>query len=114
MNQEIVLNATSKLCAILEQNFNVTCAKSVELGFGRVYQIVEGKKYLKIVQRDVTDGKVTDRSGSVHAFVDKKNADLYKAAGWAAPAKGVRYNLITDMQKLEQVANWNGGYLYIR
>ena len=76
--------------------------------------VLNGKKYLKIVQRDVTDGKVSDRSGSVHAFVDKKNADLYKAAGWAAPAKGVRFNLITDMQKLEQVANWSGGYLYVR
>jgi hypothetical protein len=114
MNQQIVMDATFKLCAILEQNFNVTNTFSVDLGFGRVYEIVEGKKYLKIIMRDVADGVVLDRSGSVHAFVDKKNADLYKAAGWAAPAKGVRFNLITDMQKLEEIATWSGGYLYKR
>jgi hypothetical protein len=114
MNKEIVINATNQLCRILENNFNTTCQESVKLGMGRFYEVVTGRKYLKILMRDIHDNKVVTLSGSVHAFVDKENGDLYMAASWAAPAKGVRYNLITDMQKLEQVANWNGGYLYIR
>lgn len=40
-------------------------------------------------------------SRSVHAFVDRANGDLIKAAGWKAPAKGVnglavRFNLLDD------------------
>ena len=30
---------------------------------------------------------------SVHAFVDKKTGEVYKAASYKAPAKIVRYNL---------------------
>jgi len=48
----------------------------------------------------------------VHAFVDKNNGDLYKAKSWKSPAKGVRYNLVADIEKLKVVADWAGGYLY--
>ena len=51
------------------------------------FVVETGRKYHKIVQ--------TDNSGcqSVHAFVDKKTGELYKAASFKAPAKGVRYDL---------------------
>ena len=67
-----------------------------------------GRKYHKIVQ--------TDNSGcqSVHAFVDKKTGELYKAASFKAPAKGVRYDLrlITDREFVFKNCDWAGGYLY--
>jgi hypothetical protein len=39
---------------------------------------------------------------------------LYKAAGWAAPAKDARYNLATDMDVLRERIDPHGGYLYKR
>ncbi len=114
MNQEIVMDATNQLCQILANQYNTTCEESVKLGMGKFYEVVTGRKYLKIVMRDIFNNEVVTQSGSVHAFVDKENGDLYMAAGYAQPAKGVRFNLITDMQKLKETATWSGGYLYKR
>ena len=71
--------------------------------------IEEGRKYLKIVM-DARGSK------SVHAFIDKKTGDVYKAASFKAPAKGVRFNLciMSDREWLMEHADWAGGYLYIR
>ena len=72
------------------------------------FVVESGRKYHKIVQ--------TDKSGcqSVHAFVDKKTGELYKAASFKAPAKGVRYDLrlITDREFVLKNCDWAGGYLY--
>ena len=72
------------------------------------FVVESGRKYHKIVQ--------TDNSGcqSVHAFVDKKTGELYKAASFKAPAKGVRYDLrlITDREFVLKNCDWAGGYLY--
>ncbi len=75
---------------------------------GCIYEIVSGRKYHKIVMKD--------RWGehSVHAFVDKKTGDLYKAASYASPAKGVRYDLriIEHREYLGANCDWAGSYLY--
>ena len=72
------------------------------------FVVETGRKYHKIVQ--------TDKSGcqSVHAFVDKKTGELYKAASFKAPAKGVRYDLrlIQDREFVLKNCDWAGGYLY--
>ena len=72
------------------------------------FSIESGRKYHKIVQ--------TDNSGcqSVHAFVDKKTGELYKAASFKAPATGVRYDLrlIKDREFVFKNCDWAGGYLY--
>jgi hypothetical protein len=74
------------------------------------FEIESGKKYHKIVM--ISSGNAR----SVHAFVDKNTGDLYKAASWKAPAKGVRFNLllIKDREWLMQYADSLGGYLYRR
>jgi len=100
------------LCDALEDNF-----KSRNRGAlaGRPapeykFTIESGRKYHKIMM--TTDGG----SRSVHAFVDMKTGELYKAASIKAPAKGVRFNLlvITDREWLLEHADWAGGYLYAR
>ena len=68
------------------------------------YAVASGRKFHKIVKID-TGGR------TAHSFVDQAN-NLYKAAGWAAPAKGIRYNLNTDMPKLREVIDPHGSYLY--
>ena len=71
--------------------------------------IEEGRKYLKVVM-DARGSK------SVHAFVDKKTGEVYKAASFKAPAKIVRYNLleINSREECFARADWAGSYLYIR
>ena len=115
------------LCLALEHNFidqairrqkfiagtdssDFTNKRIREIQNGDHYKFVveSGRKYHKIVQ--------TDKSGSqsVHAFVDKKTGELYKAASFKAPAKGVRYDLrlITDREFVLKNCDWAGGYLY--
>ena len=71
--------------------------------------IEEGRKYHKIVM-DARGSK------SVHAFVDKKTGDVYKAASFKAPAKGIRFNLciMSDREWLLENADWAGSYLYMK
>ena len=100
------------LCDALEDNF-----KSRNRGAlaGRPapeykFTVESGRKYHKIMM--TTDGG----SRSIHAFVDMKTGEVYKAASIKAPAKGVRFNLlvITDREWLLEHADWAGGYLYAR
>ena len=76
------------------------------------YQFIieSGRKYHKIIM--VTESG----SRSVHAFVDKKTGELYKAASFKAPAKGVRFDLRIIAQREDVLENcdWAGGYLYQR
>jgi len=102
--QSGVLNLTTELCAILKGNYY---KNGSQLDYDFV--IEPGNKYLKIV--------MVNNQKSVHAFVDKVTGDLYKAKSWKSPAKGVRFNLFTDIEKLRdmgktQGAMWAGGYLY--
>jgi hypothetical protein len=68
------------------------------------YSVRPGRKYDKIVQ--TYNGK----SDSVHAFVDAEG-NVYKPAGWAAPAKGIRYYTVESA-----LVNSDpyGSYLYAR
>ena len=77
---------------------------------GYKFYIESGRKYHKLIME--TGGG----SRGVHAFVDKKTGDVYKAASFKAPAKGVRYNLlrIESREQCFERADWAGGYLYIR
>ena len=79
---------------------------------GYDYIIESGRKYHKIIMVDSSVRK----NRSVHAFVDKKTGEVYKSAGWKAPAKGVRYDLrlIEHREWLFEHADWAGGYLYAR
>ena len=97
---------TMMLCDALVDNFKTSHPNSDPYKF----YIEEGRKYHKIVMETESQSK------SVHAFVDKKNGDVYKAASFKAPAKGVRFNLciISDREHLLENADWAGGYLYMR
>ena len=72
------------------------------------FTIAEGRKYLKIMFKDSGGGS------SVHAFVDRKTGEVYKAASYKAPAKGVRFDLrlIEQREWVFKNCDWAGGYLY--
>ena len=94
------------LCDRLVEDFNRRHPKSDPYKF----YIQSGRKYHKIMME--TNGG----SESVHAFVDKKTGEVYKAASYKAPAKIVRYNLLNIVSRDLCFANadWAGSYLYIR
>jgi len=107
---------TLMLCDALEQNFKDRNHSKVGRYDAPVYQFVieTGRKYHKIIM--VIPNHNRPASRSVHAFVDKKTGEVYKAASFKAPAKGVRYDLriIEQREWLLQHADWAGGYLYAR
>ena len=84
------------------------------------FRYIEGKKYFKVVREsfDEFQGRNKWRDTTVHAFVDKVTGEVYKPAGWKAPAKHVRYDLSNDFDrdKLHDPnrIDWAGGYLYLR
>ena len=87
------------------------------------FVVKTGKRYYKIVQQEFETWEKSKyygqyRDGSVHAFVDKETGEVYKPAGWAKPAKHVRFDM-RDVKQLRFLLNpknvdWAGGYLYLR
>ena len=67
---------------------------------------------------DEFQGRNIWRDTTVHAFVDKITGEVYKPAGWKAPAKHVRFNLSNDLDRFKlhdsTFVDWAGGYLYLR
>ena len=98
---------TLMLCDCLMEDFK---RRNNGRDSGYKFYIESGRKYHKIIME--TGGN----SRSVHAFVDKKTGEVYKAASFKAPAKIVRYNLLSIKSREEcfERADWAGGYLYIR
>ena len=87
------------------------------------FKVYSGKKYYKIVQQQFETWEGSKyygqyRDASVHAFVDKKTGQIYKPAGWAKPAKHVRFDMriISERNFVHNPNNtgWSGGYLYLR
>jgi len=95
------------LCDLLVENFKSRNNARLD---GYKFYIESGRKYHKLIM------ETESGSRSVHAFVDKKSGEVYKAASWKAPAKIVRYNLLNIASREEcfSRADWAGGYLYIR
>ena len=84
------------------------------------FKVYSGRKYYKIVQQeyDTFRDRNEYRDASVHAFVDKETGEVYKPAGWAKPAKHVRFDM-RDVRQLKFLLDpknvgWAGGYLYMR
>ena len=68
-----------------------------------------GKKYIKVITCNGSSG------GCVHAFIDS-DMNVYKPAGYNALAKGIRYNLNNDIDRLRKILDnknaYTGAYLY--
>ena len=87
------------------------------------FKVYSGKKYYKIVQQEFETWEGSKyygqyRDSSVHSFVDKKTGQVFKPAGWAKPAKHVRFDMriIKERNLLfnPDFTGWAGGYLYLR
>ena len=58
-------------------------------GFSYKYEVTRTPKWYKVTH---TIGEQT----SVFAFIDPATGDIYKPAGWAKPAKGIRGNIFNE------------------
>ena len=139
--EERVLEWTEQLCDSLAENYkqyHLRSMKRMNADSGSEYsrkeieatengtanlmkfRIQKGRKFYKIIQQDFDTFRDRNeyRDGGVHAFVDKKTGEVYKAASWKSPAKYVRYDLriIEDRAKLHDptFTGWAGGYLYLK
>jgi len=116
--------ASYKRMAMTDSGYATKRLEEIENGTANLYKFVvqKGRKYLKIINQQYDDmgpnPSYEYRNGSVHAFIDRETGDVYKPAGWAKPAKHVRYNLLerSDRNFLFDWKNvgWAGGYLYMR
>ena len=104
------------LCDALEQNFKDRNHGKVAGYDAPEYKFVieSGRKYHKIIMEVPNNNRPASRS--VHAFVDRKTGEVYKPANTKAPAKHVRYNMlsITSREEMFEKCDWAGGYLYMR
>ena len=104
---------TLMLCDALVDNFksrNYGKVGGYDAPTYKFYIEEGGRKYHKLMMETSTGSR------SVHAFVDKKTGEVYKAASFKAPAKGVRYDLriIEQREWLLENADWAGSYLYVK
>jgi hypothetical protein len=95
--------------SLIHEYVYILDTKAIECHSNTRFDYVIGRKYVKIVDYDMRTGT----HKSAHAFVDF-DGNVYKAAGWNSPAKGIRYNLDTDLQKLSKIADIYTSYLYAR
>ena len=97
---------TLMLCDCLMEDFK---RRNNGRDSGYKFYIESGRKYHKLIMETEAGSR------SVHAFVDKKTGEVYKAASFKAPAKIVRYNLLSieSREKCFERADWAGGYLYM-
>jgi len=130
-----VLGHTYALCEALRQNFINYSIKMHESALQRLEGNTETgvayhKKQIEALKQGICDYDFYPETGrkyhkiimsvadsrSVHAFVDIKTGQIYKAATWKSPAKGVRFDLriIEQRQWLLEHADWAGSYLYAK
>lgn len=71
-----------------------------------------GRKYYKIIRNDHCS--LSNGQRSVHCFVNKTTGDVYMAASWKSPAKGVRFMLMNDHSRklCFEHCDIHGSYLY--
>jgi hypothetical protein len=71
-----------------------------------------GKRFTKVMRDEVTTGGGVMNSSLV-AFVDNATGDIFKPAGWAAPAKHARGNVNSPENGMEAITP-DGFVYYLR
>lgn len=79
--------------------------------FSYALTCIPGRKYVKVVRKDVWNGKIVEDSGSAFAFIDKTTGNVLKPASWKAPAAGVRGNIYNEDRGLNCVGRYGIAYL---
>jgi len=91
------------------QQFFMKCQGIIErhnqsMRYPQELTIDEGRRYLRIVRRDIS-------SASAWAFVDKTNGNVLKPASWKAPAKHARGNIFDEHNGIQNIGPYGPAYL---
>ena len=71
--------------------------------FNSSFDVKTGKKYTKIISNGSVWGFIAKDDG-VHKGIPHKMGDVFKAAGWSAPAKWARGSIFSD----KKFYSWTG------
>ena len=94
------------------ENVNALLAKHYSAPFGRIVELQEGPKYIRVVARDVFEGEVRSDTGSAYCFIDRSNGNILKPAGWKTPEKkNPRSNITDETNGMKGVTPYGTTYL---
>jgi hypothetical protein len=82
-------NYINKLQSNSDHKFQSEYPNTWAAGNAPLFEYNIGKRWVKVIDRD-------GQGGSVFCFIDPISGDIYKPAGWNAPAKGKRGNINDD------------------
>ena len=102
---------TEALIEVLNNQWKVNAIESNRSVYHQL-EVEEGRKYLKVWERFITNGDIDGGSRSCWMFVDKNTGECYKPASIKGPAKGVRY-LITQLADNPHICDAYGSFLYL-
>lgn len=81
------------------------------------FRVDKGRKYSRVaIARFLARDGNKERNWSAYFFVDNQTGDIFKAAGWKAPAKGVRFNIFHNagLEAMTRACDPYTGFLYQR
>lgn len=103
----IKMDIDKRFCAVFK-TFKEGLQKMVDEATGGGTEVTheEGYKYVRVVL--VTTGEDGSRSKTAWGFIDKRTAEIFRAASWKAPSLNhVRGNLYDESNGLKN-AHWTG------
>jgi hypothetical protein len=107
-----MFDSTSTEVTTFLAKVNALLAANYTAPFGKVAELQEGPKYIRVVTRDTYEGKVRTDTGSAYAFIDRSNGNVLKAAGWRTPEKkNPRSNITDETNGMKGVTVYGTTYL---
>lgn len=95
------------LNAHVEDHYKATSPECYARKMFPVIELSRGPKYIRVIAR-----MPHDKSGSAHSFIDYAG-NIYKTAGWKAPAKGIRGSIFDENYSIGKgVTVYGAAYRY--
>lgn len=79
------------------------------------FRVDKGRKYTRVaIARFLARDGNKERNWSAYFFIDNETGDVYKAAGWKAPTKGIRFNIFykAGLEAMERACDPHTAFLY--
>ena len=90
--------AIETFCTTIQNLIATHYAESYPNLTAPIIMTTTGKRYVKVIRTETGNGS----GRTVIAFVDRTTGDVFKPAGWKAPAKHARGNVFTSDLGLTQ------------
>jgi hypothetical protein len=94
-------NAFKSFFSSLQSYIDVHMGKHFPTNPRQEFYSIDGRRYIK----------VCIHGSGVYCFIDKRNGDVLKPAGWTAPAKHARGNIFDESNGLKHCGPYGVAYL---